>query len=61
MNDHESDRPGQCVWCDADFSRYGRFFGALAETLHALRRHWGEMEQVADGADPKEVDPGDGE
>ncbi|QCW05244.1 hypothetical protein FGF80_18520 (plasmid) [Natrinema pallidum] len=49
------DKPGSCQWCSTDYSRYGRLFGSLFATLHAIRRHPDELEHVADGADPEEV------
>ena len=52
----ETQRSGDCQWCEADFSRLGRLFGSIAATLHAYRHHWTELEQVADGADPMEVE-----
>lgn len=46
---------GECEWCQSDFSQFGRFFGSLAATLHALRHHWGAMELMSEGADAEEI------
>jgi phage FluMu protein Com len=52
----KSSQPGDCQWCDADFSRLGRLLGSIAATLHAYRRHWKELELVSEGADPYAVE-----
>lgn len=56
-NGGEINHSGDCQWCPADFGRYGRLLGSLFATLHAYRNHWDKLEEVADGADPEDVDP----
>lgn len=51
--------PGDCQWCSADFGRWGRTFGSILVTAHALRHHRPELGEVADGTDPEEVPPMD--
>jgi hypothetical protein len=47
---------GDCQWCEVDFGRFGRLLGSLLATLHAYRHHWSQLEEVAGGADPEEVE-----